>query len=413
VLARVIYAGTRLASFELASQALQHLGDLAIPTKQVERLTQRIGKERCAERDAAVTAYQALPLAQRKAVPADVAAPDLAVVQVDGGRLQILDRSAAQPERTPTEAGRGEASTAETEAKSAGHWREDKVGLLATMTSTVQAEDPCPTVPEHFVNPLQILKLAREIKGSAGVTEDDLPSAAPELVAAAAPVYTAPELEQRSVAATRQDASAFGKILAQAAWERGFYGATRQVFVADGSSTNWGVWERHFSSFTPVVDFIHALTYVFQAALAGRPFALGWPVYQEWISQVWAGQIEPVIAALAQRQVALGVPAADEPETSPRQRVAEALSYLQNQKERMRYADYRRQGLPITSSHIESTIKQINQRVKGTEKFWSPEGAEAILQLRADALSETAPLESFWERRQARTTGQRPYHAAA
>jgi hypothetical protein len=93
--------------------------------------------------------------------------------------------------------------------------------------------------------------------------------------------------------------------------------------------------------------------------------------------------------------------------------VAEALSYLQNQKERMRYASYRQQGLPITSSHIESTIKQINQRVKGSEKFWSECGAEAILQLRADTLSETAPLAGFWQRRQATATGQRRYRRAA
>ncbi len=58
-------------------------------------------------------------------------------------------------------------------------------------------------------------------------------------------------------------------------------------------------------------------------------------------------------------------------------RVAEALTYLQNQKERgMRdTASTAKQGLPITSSHIESTIKQINcKRLKGTEKFWSSMG---------------------------------------
>jgi hypothetical protein len=220
-------------------------------------------------------------------------------------------------------------------------------------------------------------------------------------------------LEQRSVVATRHDVYAFGPMLAQAAWERGFYEAPRRAFVADGSSTNWGLWERHFANFTPIVDFIHALSYVFQAAMAGQSFPLGWAAYSEWISQVWAGQIEPVIAALAQRQVELGPLTNDEPATSPRHCVAEALGYLQNQKERMRYAEYRKQGLPITSSHIESTIKQVNQRVKGTEKFWSPVGAEAILQLRADGLSETAPLVGFWERRQARATGQRGHSHAA
>jgi len=66
-------------------------------------------------------------------------------------------------------------------------------------------------------------------------------------------------------------------------------------------------------------------------------------------------------------------------------------------------------GLPITSSPMESLMKQINQRVKGAEKFWSEEGAEAILQLRADILSDDRPLDAFWERRQASETGQRRY----
>ena len=392
----MIYAGTHHPSFAQGSQALHHLADLSINAKQVERLTRRIGEERCAERDADVQTYLDKPLVERKSTPAGVTAPDLAVVQMDGGRLQILERGVTPPSMAP-----------------GSHWREDKVGWLATMTSTVQATDPCPQIPEHFVNPLRILKLTKEIKGSTGVTEAEAPPAADEATSAATATYAAPELQQRSVVATSGDVHQFGPILAQAAWARGFYGATRRAFVCDGSNTNWGVWERHFSNFTPIVDFIHALTYVFAGALAGRSFADGWPAYCVWIQQLWAGQVEPIIAALAQRQVDLGPLTDDEPDTSPRHRVADALAYLQNQKQRLRYADYRTQGLPITSSHIESTIKRINQRVKGTEKFWSSPGAEAILQLRADTLSETDPLADFWERRQTAATGQRNYSLAA
>jgi len=75
----------------------------------------------------------------------------------------------------------------------------------------------------------------------------------------------------------------------------------------------------------------------------------------------------------------------------------------------MNYPEYRRLGLPLTSSHIESTIKQINRRVKGTEKFWSRSTNEAILQLRADHLSDSSPLTSFWLRRQAGQTGVNAY----
>ena len=76
---------------------------------------------------------------------------------------------------------------------------------------------------------------------------------------------------------------------------------------------------------------------------------------------------------------------------------------------RPHYDEYRKQGLPLMSSHVESTVKQINYRVKGTEKFWTEEGAEALLQLRADYISDDEPLEGFWQRRQMAATGQRPY----
>ncbi len=52
-------------------------------------------------------------------------------------------------------------------------------------------------------------------------------------------------------------------------------------------------------------------------------------------------------------------------------------------------------------------IKQINRRVKGSEKFWSEPGAEAILHLRADDLSETEPMARFWNQREEDASGQR------
>jgi hypothetical protein len=93
--------------------------------------------------------------------------------------------------------------------------------------------------------------------------------------------------------------------------------------------------------------------------------------------------------------------------------VARALTYLRNQRGKMHYDEYRRQGLPLTSSVMESVVKQVNRRVKGTEKFWSEAGAEAILQLRADELSDDQPLAAFWQRRQEAATGQRRYRPAA
>jgi hypothetical protein len=162
----------------------------------------------------------------------------------------------------------------------------------------------------------------------------------------------------------------------------------------------------------PRLDFIHALTYVFAAALAGRRKDEGWPVYVRWIRWVWQGEVAMVIAELAQRQNELGLPPDDASETDPRQIVCDALTYLQNQQSRMKYPDYRKQGLPITSSHMESTIKQMNERIKGSEKFWCERGGEAVLQLRADMLSDTQPLVPFWANRAHAATGTRSHQLA-
>lgn len=67
----------------------------------------------------------------------------------------------------------------------------------------------------------------------------------------------------------------------------------------------------------------------------------------------------------------------------------------------MKHSEYRHLGFPLTSSHIESTIKQINRRVKGSEKFWLQTTSESFLRLRADYLSDSTPLDSFWLRHQA------------
>ncbi len=194
-------------------------------------------------------------------------------------------------------------------------------------------------------------------------------------------------------------------------WRKlGFFQASRKAFLGDGSENNWTLWQNHFSSFTPVLDIIHAISYVFAAAMANRSFKEGWDCHVRWVNWVWKGEVEKVIEELEQRQAELGMPQEGDGETQPRQIVSTALGYFQKHKNKMRYAEYRRQGLPITSSYVESAVKQFNYRVKGTEKFWGNQGAEAVLQLRADYLSDGQEMKDFWERRQANATGQREYN---
>jgi hypothetical protein len=394
---------------------------LAVDPKQVERITERIGAERVAERDAQTAAFQALPLVEKFRVPLGQAAPDLAVVMADGGRLQILDRSppaAPPPAAAPTPADSEPAAAAtdpewdEEPPPAAGHWREDKVALLLTMNSPVAEADPCPDIPAGFLDVVRIPQLARQLRKNVRASEDavadsDGPEAAAEVLREQA--YEPPEVLTRPVVASRSCWPAFAPLVAAAAWAAALQGAARRAFVGDGSANNWALQRRFFGSFVPILDFIHALSYVFAAATAGRTFAEGWACYREWITWVWQGEVSQVIEALQQRQAELGPPEKDEAETSPRQVVSKTLTYLGNHQDKMKYDVYRKDGLPITSSLMESAVKQINQRVKGTEKFWSEAGSEAVLQLRADQLSDGEPLAAFWQRRQAAATGQRRY----
>jgi hypothetical protein len=89
LLKKIVYAGSNNPSFQRGSEALRVLAEVTVDVKQVERLTQRIGQERQQERDDAVAAWLALPLAQREDPPPEVTPPPLAVVEMDGGRLQI------------------------------------------------------------------------------------------------------------------------------------------------------------------------------------------------------------------------------------------------------------------------------------------------------------------------------------
>ena len=256
VLKKIVFAGTQHPSFAQGSVALAALAGLKVATKQVERVTEKIGRERVEQRDRAVADFQKTPLMTRCESPIPHP-PDLAVVMMDGGRLQIFDR------RDPTSDPGVDVDDDEDEPRERkGHWREDKIGVLMTMTGTVSTDDPCPQIPEHFVGPIRILKLAREVKKSVKVGEDATgkpPESASEDEPVPAAEFT-PRPRVRTMVATRGKAKRFRTILAQAAYARGFAAAQRKAFVADGAATDWKTHRLSFSDYTPVLDFIHGLS---------------------------------------------------------------------------------------------------------------------------------------------------------
>lgn len=385
---KMVYAGTNATSFRQAECDLRAEAELSISEQRILRLTERIGQERVEQREAAVEQWQALPLPERQRSPHDHVA-SLVCVQVDGGRIQI----------------RRDGKQVSKEDGKKSFWRESKVAVLLRMQSSEHAEDPCPLLPESFANIARMAQLSREIKGSSSALVE-APNAREEHEQQRP---ERPKVLAKNVVAMRSRRHDFGAHVAATAWESGFAAAPRKAFVADGMPANWTIWREYFSHYTPILDFVHAICYVFNAAAAGRPLDEVAVIYRRWAQWTWSGRVDLVISELQVRRQELGIPQDSDAETHPRQVVAEALGYLQNQKQRMQYADFRRTGLPITSAYIESTIKQINRRVKGSEKFWTEGGAEALLQLSADYLSDRVPLDKFWRDRPNQSTGYRSY----
>lgn len=431
------FLGTLLRSFPQGEVAIRKLLEMSFGRKRIERITERIGTERLEQADQEVAEFEKLRLMDKINGPAGVIGPTAVALLLDGGRYQ---RQEQNPDATS--------------AKST-HWFEYKAGLCLELEERrdgvkrgAAATDPCPKVPEFLLDLNYVDKLTREIgqksadsgesvdKGgaptaSAGPASDDdsdasgvinleavkniadLESqlAAMDAKASAArdaeQVPLSPRVKKREVVATLEKGPQIGLQLAARAWKLGMFQATYKAFVGDGSGWIWTIFAKFFKpyGFIPILDIIHAVTYVYASAMAARTRQQGAEVYRQWIQWLWQGELSKLIAALAARQVEMGLPSPEESETSPRQIVSTALTYLQNQQDKMRYPEYRKLGLPITSSHMESTIKELNCRIKGSEKFWGEEGGAAVLQMKSDTLSASDPMADFWKRRCETRTG--------
>jgi hypothetical protein len=321
----ISYAGANKLSFREASFDLEKMGGHRVNEKQVERLTKRIGLERLAERDAEVKHYADLPLAKRcEEMPHGVAELEenqVAVIMVDAGMLQLRDVSetADDTEEPPADLEETEDVKADSEEEedddgdkpSGRHWHENKVGLAMVMHSQVSESDPHPEIPTTFLNIEHVSKIVRGLKKSAALRaeeeaesrcEDQSTEQAEDAREKAA--YEGPKLEKRRAVASRKSWPMFGVLMACTAWLFGFAKAKRKAFVADGARSIWGVWKSRFSSYVPILDFIHALSYVYSAAkAAGGDNAIeGARLYVEWITWVWQGNVAAVIERLEQLQ---------------------------------------------------------------------------------------------------------------
>jgi hypothetical protein len=371
----------KAVSFRDASDDLKELLQVSICPSHLLKLAERIGREWATARDADVRAFRAGRLAGDYAQP-----PQVATVLVDGGRVQTRSE----------ESGRGVVDPA---------WREVKVACFQTLSSRVHATDPQPEPPRKFLDPVEAARLAAEMKARGGsATGRAAPTPPPKgpRRRARRRARRGPRKLVRTVVASLASSDEFGWQVAAEVQRRGLDRAQRKGYICDGQKYNWTLFELHLlpSGFIAILDFLHLLAYLYAAAQAveAKGSAAAWALYERWLRQAWAGHVSEVLAGLRAGCAKLGPPPRECSDDDPRKVAADAAGYVENNRERMDYPRYRRLGLPISSAAVESTIKQMNRRMKGTEKFWKEGGAEAVLQVRAAYVSEDGRAERYWSR---------------
>lgn len=372
---RITHAGAEARSFKRAAIVMKQVAGQPVSAKTIERVVHEVGGELAHRRDADPKTDDAL--AQRPESP-----PTLAVVECDGGRIRTR------------EPGHGPGVHRTTDG-----WRETKNACLIRAERTISEEDPEPAPPACFCDPKHVAKIAEtEALSVASAlpppTSRQPVSESSEAGALVCPADWHPKRLVRSVLSSMAESKNFGKQMAREAKRRRFAEAPAKAFLGDGLPWNWSIWKRHFGDFTPILDFIHVLSYLFLAAKAVHEVAEeAWSQYLVWMRGAWQGEVAQVLEELRAWQAKRGEPPEAAPDHDPRKILAKTITYLNNNQGRMKYPEYRQQGLPVTTAWMESLVKEMNYRVKGTEMFWNdPEGAEAILQVRAAALCDDERL---------------------
>jgi len=375
----MVRQAAKAPSFKEASEDLRELAEVPVSVTHLQRLSHRVGKEWAQARDEEVQAFR-----DNRLVCSYAASPKVAAVMLDGGRTQIR----------ADDCGRGVHEA---------RWRETKVACCLSLSSQEQTSDPQPEPPSKFLHPARVASLAAGIKRRGRPALGRTLAAKKEKRQKPAKKKRRPASKKRvrTVVASMANSETFGWQVAAEVRRRGLDRAQRKACVCDGQHYNWSIFEMHLlpSGFIGILDFVHLIAYLHDAAHAyKKDRQAAWKVYVQWMRWAWAGQVAKLWGGLRRAAAQLGRPPVNAAEEDPRSILADTLTYVRNNRERMNYPRYRRLGLPVSSAPVESTIKLINRRIKGTEKFWLEGGVEAMLQLRAAYLSEDDRASAYWSR---------------
>lgn len=184
-----------------------------------------------------------------------------------------------------------------------------------------------------------------------------------------------------------QQLSAFAQRVEREARRRGFYRARRGVVLGDGAPWIWNLASELFPDAIEIVDRFHAKEHLSAVAKAiwGPTSDLGRHWADRRHDELDAGDLNAILEALAVH-------------ASSNDEARKCVGYIENNRSRMRYPEFRAMGLCTSTGVLEAGCGfAIGARLKRSGMHWTVPGANAIMALRTLILSRR--FQDFWGRR--------------
>jgi hypothetical protein len=183
----------------------------------------------------------------------------------------------------------------------------------------------------------------------------------------------------------------FGNHIYGEALRRGLEKAQKVCVIGDAATWIWNIVEEHFWEAIQIIDLYHGRQHYWSVARAvwgsDREALIHWTEKRR--KELDRGKVEKVIEAIGNLC----------PSTKEQEEMLEGeIAYFDKNKERMRYEDFRKQGLFVGSGVVEAGCRTvIGQRLKQSGMHWTVRGANNVVALRCCILS--GRWEDFWEYR--------------
>lgn len=142
-----------------------------------------------------------------------------------------------------------------------------------------------------------------------------------------------------------------------------------------------------------ILDLFHVMERLWKAAWCFFDEATEKREAHQWVEKhlrmLLEGKVRYVISGLGQMMTKRGL------KGTRRRTIEEVTGYFRRNRDRMKYDEYLAKGYPIGSGVVEGACRHlVKDRLERTGMRWRPDGAQAMLDLRATYLNED--WESFW-----------------